>query len=51
MYEICHGSVSRNFDLGQSFCFMGGKKEKKGGNFWSFLKTLFSRFHNKKTKT
>ena len=40
-------SVSQIFYLGPGFYVM----IKKTGNFWSFFKTLFSRFHKIKTRT
>ena len=39
------GSVSQNIHLGLSFYLC-----QKTGNFCSFFKTLFSRFHKSKTK-
>ena len=42
---LLEGSVSQIFYLGLSFYFM-----PKKGNFLTFFKTFFSRFHKMKTK-
>ena len=41
--NLLKGSMSQIFDLVLILC-------QKTGNFWSFFKTLFSRFHRMKTK-
>ena len=43
---LLEGTVSQIFHLGLSFYFMS-----KTGNFLTFLKTFFSKFHKMKTRT